>query len=155
MTLHRILQTLALILAATTAQAQCPSPVSFVDLPFAAEGKASTALGLCVGQVATVVAKGQIGTVIVGDPGIVAANVLTSGRLTLTALRQGETSVVLLAPDAKTGATLELAVQPAPQGQAIQQPPQQLAEPAGKRSILIYRGAEWELIECETDCVKR
>lgn len=137
------------------ALAQCPQQSGPVTVALGDQTKAATALRLCVGEVVTVVTQGKIGTVIVGDPGVVATNVLSSTRLSLTALRLGDTSLVLMAPGAETGATVNLSVFAAPQGQAIQAPSQAATTPEGKTNVLIYRGAQWEVIECETDCIER
>lgn len=144
---------LCIALGATAARADCADQGVALALELTAQKELGPRVDLCVGQIATLAADTALATVIVGDPGIVATNVVADDQVVFTALREGRTSVLVLGANADLGASVTLEVAPAPQGARVQVPAP--VAPAERTTIIIYQGAQPELMDCKTDCVKR
>ena len=96
--------------------------------------RAAGHLALSLGHVEVLRYPRELGTVIVGDPSIVAASVAASDILVLTGLRPGETNLIVLADD----------------GAQIDRMLLRVTERGG--TVIVRRGLERETLRCNPLC---
>jgi Flp pilus assembly secretin CpaC len=88
-----------------------------------------------------------IGTVIVGKPDAIASNITASDRVLLTALDNGESSVILLSRDRRRDVTLNITV-----SEEIGVNDRVGDAPAIPPDIIVYNGSAYTELVCKDTC---
>lgn len=105
-------------------------------------------VALCVGQILEIKTNEPIGSVINGQPQVIASNIATASKVLITALEQGESTLLLLSRDRKREAKFNISTL---SNQPSIEDGENDTDPSV--SIIVYRGTEPKQIFCEDSCI--